>query len=141
MCIRDRSYGSASFGGMPVRIITRVAQGEPVPVNPDWEFVGCPIHQDDMAEHLEAFFDGATVGGTVTNWGGDDAVSVEQVVPWLAGQLGISYSFTTMDQIIAYPRNLDTAKRTSLTGSCKVKWQDGFRRIIEERFPGRLASS
>ena len=42
-----------------------------------------------------------------------------------------------MDEIIAYPRNLDTARRTSLTGHCKVKWQDGFRRIIEERFPGR----
>ena len=68
------SYGRASFGGMPVRVITRVAKGEPVPVNQDWEFVGCPIHEDDMAEHLEAFFDGAAVGGTVTNWGGDDAV-------------------------------------------------------------------
>ena len=42
-------------------------------------------------------------------------------------------------EIIAYPRNLDPARRTSLTGPCKVKWQDGFRRIIEERFPGRLA--
>ena len=45
------------------------------------------------------------------------------------------------DEIIAYPRNLDTARRTSLTGPCKVKWQDGFRRIIEERFPGRLAQA
>ena len=67
------SYGQAGFGGLPVRIITRVAQGEPVPVHPDWEFVGCPIHEDDMAEHLEGFFDGATVGGTITNWAGDDA--------------------------------------------------------------------
>ena len=55
-----------------------------------------------MAEHLEAFFDGAAVGGTVTNWGGDDAVSVEQLVPWVAERLGTSYSFTSMDQIIAY---------------------------------------
>ena len=132
------SYGRAGFGGMPVRIITRVAEGEPVPVNPDWEFVGCPIHEDDMAEHLGAFFDGAAVGGTVTNWGGDDAVSVEQIVPWVAEQLGTSYSFTDMDQIIAYPRNLDPARRTSLTGPCTVTWRDGFRRIIEERFPGRL---
>ena len=91
-----------------------------------------------MAEHLEAFFDGAAVGGTVTNWGGDDAVSVEQLVPWVAERLGTSYSFTSMDEIIAYPRNLHTARRTALTGPCKVTWQDGFLRIIEERFPGRL---
>ena len=103
-------------------------EGEPVPVNPDWEMVGCPIHEDDMAEHLEPFFKGAAVGGTVTNWGGDDAISVEQYVPWVAAQLGTSYSFTDMTDIIAYPRNLDPAKRISLTGPCKVKWQDGFRR-------------
>jgi UDP-glucuronate 4-epimerase len=135
------SYGRASFGGAPVRIITRVAQGEPVPVNPDWEMVGCPIHEDDMAEHLEPFFEGATVGGTVTNWGGDDAISVEQYVPWVAEQLGTSYSFTDMTDIIAYPRHLDPGRRIALTGPCKVKWQDGFRRVIEERFPGRVASS
>ena len=103
--------------------------------------VGCPIHEDDMAEHLEPFFKGAAVGGTVTNWGGDDAISVEQYVPWVAAQLGTSYSFTDMTDIIAYPRNLDPAKRISLTGPCKVKWQDGFRRVIEERFPGRLAQA
>lgn len=135
------SYGRASFGGAPVRVITRVAQGEPVPVNPDWEMVGCPIHEDDMADHLEPFFDGATVGGTVVNWGGDDPVAVERYVPWVAEQLGTSYSFTGMTDIIAYPRNLDPARRISLTGPCKVKWQDGFRRVIEQRFPGRLAQA
>jgi UDP-glucuronate 4-epimerase len=100
--------------------------------------VGCPINEIDMADHLEPFFDGATVGGTVTNWGGDDAISVERYVPWVAEQLGTSYSLTDMTEIIAYPRNLDPAKRISLTGPCRVKWQDGFRRIIEQRFPGRL---
>jgi len=135
------SYGQAGSGGMPTKIITRVLVGEPVPVNPDWEFVGCPIHEDDMAGHLEGFFDGAAVGGTVTNWGGDDPVSVEQLVPWVAGQLGVPYSFTEMTDIIAYPRNLDTVRRISLTGRCTVKWQDGFKRVIEERFPGRLAQA
>ncbi len=135
------SYGKAGSGGMPTKIISQVAAGEPVPISPDWEFVGCPIHEDDMAEHLETFFAGATVGGTVTNWGGDDAVSVEQIVPWVAAQLGMSYSFTSWENIIAYPRNLDPGKRNSLTGPCKVKWQEGFRRVIEERFPGRLAQA
>jgi hypothetical protein len=59
----------------------------------------------------------------------------------VAEQLGTSYSFTDMTEIIAYPRNLDPAKRMSLTGPCKVNWQDGFRRIIEQRFPGRLVQA
>ncbi len=58
----------------------------------------------------------------------------------MAERLGLPYSFTEMTDIIAYPRNLDTARRTALTGSCRVRWQEGFRRIIEERFPGRLAA-
>jgi nucleoside-diphosphate-sugar epimerase len=149
------AYGTSKFAGEAVaRSLSRIhgvpltvarmnwsygKAGEPVPVNPAWEFVGCPIHEDDMAGHLESFFDGAAVGGTITNWGGDDAVSVEQLVPWVAGQLGVPYSFTEMTDIIAYPRNLDTARRTALTGPCRVTWQEGFRRIIEERFPDRLA--
>ena len=60
-------------------------------------------------------------------------------MPWVAGQLGVPYSFTEMTDIIAYPRNLDTVRRTALTGPCKMTWQEGFSRIIEERFPGRLA--
>ena len=134
------SYGS-ELRRRARRIITRVAQGEPVPVNPDWEFVGCPIHEDDMAEHLDGFFDGATVGGTVTNWGGDNAVRSSC---WSRGLRSSSAPLTpspAWKEIIAYPRDLDNARRTSLAGECKVKWPEGFRRMIEERFPGRLAQA
>ena len=82
------SYGRGGWGGMPVRIIRLVAEGKPVPIHPDWEMVGSPIHEDDMAEHIEGLFAAATIGGTITNWAGDDAVSVEQLVPWVAGPAG-----------------------------------------------------
>jgi UDP-glucuronate 4-epimerase len=129
------SYGTGGHGGLPVRLITQVANGEPVNIHPDWEFVGGPIHDTDMAEHIEGFFAGATVGGTITNWAGDDAVAVEQIVPWLAEQIGVSYRFNETREATAYPRATDNSKRVSLVGPCKVKWQDGFRMILRERFP------
>jgi nucleoside-diphosphate-sugar epimerase len=135
------SYGTVSFGGAPVRIIDRVAKGEPIPIRPEWEMVGCPIHEEDMADHLDAFFDGASVGGTVTNWAGDEAISVENYAPWLADLLGTTVTWSEMTDIIAYPRNLSPEKRLSLTGPCKIKWQDGFKRIVEQRYPGRMAAA
>jgi len=129
------SYGRGGHGGLPVRIMTLVNEGKPVPIHPDWEFVGGPIHEDDLSEHIEGFFAGATVGGTITNWAGDDAVSVEQLTPWLAQVMGRDYSFIEQREATAYPRATDNSKRISLVGECRVKWQDGFRRVLAERFP------
>ncbi|MGE0307954.1 MAG: hypothetical protein AB7Q27_19600, partial [Acidimicrobiia bacterium] len=91
--------------------------------------------EDDLSNHIVGFLDGATVGGTVTNWAGDDAVSVEQIVPWLADLMGLEYSFDPQREAWAYPRATDNTVRRSLVGECTVKWQDGFRRVIAERHP------
>jgi nucleoside-diphosphate-sugar epimerase len=129
------SYGLGGNGGLPGSLMSRLAAGTPIAINPDWEMVGGPIHEDDLAEHIEGFFACATVGGTITNWAGDDAVSVEQIVPWLAGEMGVDYSFAPSRESTAYPRATDNSRRVSLVGECKVKWQDGFRRVLRARHP------
>jgi UDP-glucuronate 4-epimerase len=133
------SYGSTSHGGLPVMLMTSLAAGQPIAVNPDWEMVGGPIHEDDLAAHIEGFFAGASVGGTITNWAGDDAVSVEQIIPWMAKEMGLDYSFVETREATAYPRATDNTRRVSLVGECTVKWQDGFRRVMRQRFPELLA--
>jgi nucleoside-diphosphate-sugar epimerase len=129
------SYGLGGHGGHPVSLMARLVAGTPIAINPDWEMVGGPIHEDDLATHIEGFFEEATIAGTITNWAGDDAVSDERIVPWLADQMGVSYSFVETREATAYPRATDNTKRVSLVGECAVKWQDGFRRVIAERFP------
>ena len=128
------SYGMGGHGGLPVGMMTRLHSGTPITIHPDWEMVGGPIHEDDLAEHIEGFFDGATVGGTITNWAGDDTISVEQFVPWLAELMGVEYSFVYSRESTYYPRATDNTKRVSLVGQCKVGWQEGFRRVLAERF-------
>ena len=134
------SYGSGGSGGLPARLVQLVADGKPVPVCPDWEFVGCPIHEDDMANHIDGLFDAASVGATITNWAGDDAVSVEQLVPWIANQMGTGYTFEEWTDITAYTRATDNTRSIAMVGECRVKWPDGFRRLISERHPGRLVT-
>ena len=129
------SYGRGGNGGLPVSLMNRLKAGTPIAINPDWEMVGGPIHEVDLAEHIEGFYACATVGGTITNWAGDDAVSVEQVVPWLAHVMGVEHSFVHTRESTAYPRATDNSKRVSLVGECQVKWKDGFRRVLAERFP------
>lgn len=129
------SYGMGGHGGLPVAMMTRLHEGTPITIHPDWEMVGGPIHEDDLAEHIEGFFEHATVGGTITNWAGDDAISVEQFVPWLAELMGVDYSFVYSRESTYYPRATDNSKRLSLVGPCKVGWQEGFRRVLAERFP------
>ena len=129
------SYGTHGHGGLPVGLMRRLAAGEPIDIHPDWEMVGGPIHEDDLSEHIEGFFDAASVGGTITNWAGDDAVSVEQVVPWLAGEMGVPYTFNFTREATAYPRATDNNRRVALVGKCRVAWQDGFRRILKQLFP------
>jgi UDP-glucuronate 4-epimerase len=129
------SYGVGGHGGLPVGLMNRLLAGEPINIHPDWEMVGGPLHELDMAEHVEGFFAGATVGGTVTNWAGDDAVSVEQIVPWLAKTMGVDYRFNESREATAYPRATDNNKRVSLVGECRMKWQDGFKDVLKRRFP------
>jgi len=69
------------------------------------------------------------------NWAGDDAVSVEGLVPWLAEFMGVDYRFAYSEEATAYPRATDNTKRVSFVGKCRVKWRDGFRRVLAERFP------
>lgn len=129
------SYGIAEHGGLPGMMMKMIKEGQPIPRHPDWEFVGSPIHEDDLSEHIEGFFDGASVGGTITNWAGDDAISLEQLVPWLADVMGCEYNFFETREATAYPRATDNTKRESLVGKCKVQWQDGMRRIAKHFYP------
>jgi UDP-glucuronate 4-epimerase len=129
------SYGKAGSGGLPGMLMQSLLDGKPIQVHPDWENVGGPIHEDDLAEHIDGLLEAATVGGTITNWAGDDAVSVEQIVPWLAKELGVDYELAQKREAWNYPRATDNSRRVSLVGECQVKWQDGFRRTIRDRHP------
>jgi nucleoside-diphosphate-sugar epimerase len=134
------SYGLQGDGGLPVMLMARLAAGEPIPAHPDWEMVGSPIHETDLAEQIEGLLAAAEVGGTIINWAGDEAVSVEQITPWIAAEMGLPFTFVETRKATAYPRATDNGKRISLVGRCAVDWRDGFRQIIREKFPAPAVS-
>jgi nucleoside-diphosphate-sugar epimerase len=127
--------------GLPTLHLQSVVAGEPVVTR--WDpCTYSPIHQDDINQQTVALLDAASVPATIVNWAGDEGVSVQE---WAAhvGELVGTEAEVVVREVPGTLRGsiADVTKRSALTGPCTVGWRDGFRRIVEERFPDRLARS
>jgi UDP-glucuronate 4-epimerase len=129
------SYGKAGYGGLPGMIADMVLTGRPIDVHPDWPFMGSPIHEDDLVASIGPFLEAATVGGTIINWAGDDALSNVDLANYIGELVGMTPSFVMTREARAYPRVTDNTRRLDVYGQCRVKWRDGIRRMITDRHP------
>lgn len=127
----NASYGPN--GGLPSYHIDWLLAGAPVVTR----FDPCPyslIHQDDINLQTEALLHAATVPATVVNWGGDEAVTVQEWCAYLGELAGV----TPTVQVKEIPGTLrgsvaDPTLRRSITGPCTVPWREGMRRTFEAR--------
>jgi nucleoside-diphosphate-sugar epimerase len=127
-------YGPA--GGLPVSNMDQVMAGKGVFARWDPEPY-TPIHMDDMCDQLPALLDAATTGGTVVNWSGDEAVSVQQWCGYVADWSGKPAQIEVRPPPFSLKGSCaDNTFRKSLTGPCRTPFKDGFRRIYEARYGG-----
>ncbi|MCP1471708.1 nucleoside-diphosphate-sugar epimerase [Sphingobium sp. OAS761] len=133
------SYGPR--GGLPTYIARAVAEGRPWTTRSD----PCPynpIHDDDMFAHVAPLLAAASVPATIVNWGGDDMVSAQEMAAHAGALLGMDARVDVVPAPGAQPGSgVDSTKRLSITGPCKVGWQDGMRRVLEELCPDRVRAS
>jgi nucleoside-diphosphate-sugar epimerase len=129
------SYGKAGYGGLPGAILELVLAGLPIQVHRDWRMMGSPIHEDDLVASIGPFLDAATVGGTIVNWAGDDAISTVELADHLGRLVGVTPRYETVTEAMAYPRVTDNRRRREIYGPCRVSWQEGVRRMVHERHP------
>jgi len=130
------AYGDR--GGLPVMHLDAIASGEPVRTR--WDPIPySPIHDDDIAAQLDALLGAASVPATIVNWCGDEAVSVQEWTAYLGELLGADPVVEVTPVPCASVGSVgDPTKRISITGPCQVHWRDGFRRMVEHRYPERL---
>jgi UDP-glucuronate 4-epimerase len=126
-------YGDA--GCWPLMHLDAILAGEPVAVHVDAPSVYNPIHNDDVVATLPALLGAASVPATVVNWGGQDAVSIEEWSTYLGSLVGIAPTFLHTDQTIQSV-SPDVTKMLAITGPLSVHWKDGFRRMVETHAPG-----
>ena len=128
-------YGSAS--SWPAFHLDMMIRGRAVPVYVEEPSEYNPIHDDDILAMLPGMLGIASVPATTVNWGGNDVVSIQEWCTYLGELTGIEPAFLPTDQTLASV-SIDTTRMAELVGPTTVHWKDGFRRIVEAKYPDQL---
>ncbi len=119
----------ASFPGMHISAVlegrTLVAPSDPNPHS--------PIHLDDMFWMLEPLLEASGVPALVTNWCGDDVTTAQD---WVRDAAAWSGREGRLD-VVSVPGSpaatlADPTRRRSITGPCRTKFPESFRRLYDE---------
>ena len=91
-----------------------------------------PIHIDDMNEQLEALLEAAGTPALITNWCGDEVVTAQD---WMAEASALSgrESRLIVRPVPGSPAGTvaDPTRRRSITGPCRTRFKDSFRRLYD----------
>jgi UDP-glucuronate 4-epimerase len=128
-------YGDG--GGWPAIHLHMMLSGNPVPVHVDAPSVYHPIHQDDIAAMVPRLLGAASVQATTVNWGGSEAVSIEEWCGYLAGLTGIEARFEPTEHTIDSVQ-IDTTRMHELIGPTTVPWREGMRRMAQALHPDKV---
>ena len=128
-------YGGAF--SWPAFHLDMMMRGQAVPVYVEEPSEYNPIHDDDILAMIPGMLGVASVPVTTVNWGGNDVVSIQEWCAYLGELTGIEPKFFPTDQTLASV-SIDTTRMEALVGKTSVRWRDGFRRIVETKYPDRL---
>jgi nucleoside-diphosphate-sugar epimerase len=127
-------------GGWPAIHVDMIRGGLPIPVHVDAPSVYNPIHEDDIVAMVPAMLAAAAVPATIVNWGGEDAVSIEEWCAYLGELTGREATFQPTDQTIASV-TVDLTRMHELVGHARVPWREGFARMVAARRAGASRST
>ncbi len=124
-------------GGWPAIMLDLALAGLPIEVPPGGPAFYNPIHDDDIVVMIPKLLGIASVPATTVNWGGDEAVSIQEWIACLTELTGVPFELQESTSAIP-PVVVDLTKQHELVGTADVKWQDGFRRMVAARHPELL---
>ena len=128
-------YGGAF--SWPAFHLDMMMRDRPVPVYIEEPSEYNPIHDDDILAMIPGMLAAASIPVTTVNWGGNDVVSIQQWCAYFGELTGIEPKFFPTDQTLASV-SVDTTRMAALVGKTNVHWKDGFRRIVEAKYPEKL---
>jgi len=128
-------YGDG--GGWPAVHLEMMISASPIPVHLDAPSVYHPIHEDDIIALVPGLLVAASVPATVVNWGGDDAVSIEEWCGHLSRLTGLPCEFAPTEDTIDSVQ-IDLGRMHALIGRSTVGWRDGMARMVAARHPELL---
>jgi UDP-glucuronate 4-epimerase len=124
-------------GGWPAVHLEMLRRGTPIPVHLDAPSVYHPLHDDDILRSIPALLAGAAVPATVVNWGGAEAVSIEEWCTYLGDLTGLPAELQPTTATID-SGDLDLTRLHGLAGPSQVPWREGMRRMTASLHPELL---
>lgn len=118
-------------GGMLGRFLRMMQAGETIPIRANGDDHCSPLHIDDIVRQVPLLWNVASEPVTVVNWGGDDAVSLRQLLDYLAERTGLDLGLAPTDSAAGMVA-VSPTRRQELIGTCRVDWSTGLDRLIHE---------
>ncbi len=128
-------YGEG--GGWPWFHLMMMKAGQPIAVHPESPNLYNPIHEDDYIAQVPRLLEVADVPATTVNWGGSDAVSIEEWCEYLGELTGLEARFQPSEHALG-SLTMDLTRMHQMLGRTRVHWRDGIRRLVEARNPELL---
>jgi len=125
-------------GGWPAIHLHMMLSGHAIPVHVDAPSVYHPLHADDIFAMVPRLLAAASVPAVTVNWGGSEAVSIEEWCTYLGELAGIEARFDPTTQTIDSVQ-IDTTRMHELAGHTTVPWRDGMQRMARALHPDKVA--
>lgn len=132
----NASYGPN--GGLPAMHIDALAEGRPITTR--WDpCMYSPIYEGDINMQVGALLAAASTPALIVNWGGDEAVSVQEWAAYAGELMGVNPTLDVVSIAGTHRGSIaDTTRRKALTGPCTVDWREGIRRTVASRHPDKF---
>jgi len=134
----DVAYGTKGHGGAPMALVEFGKHGIPYHHSAHGDSYCSPINENDIVEQVQGLVEHAAVPAPIVNLGGDEAVSMEEIIAYIESITDLKIPVETHELASWQMTVLDNAKRKSMAGPCKVHWKDGIRSAMEVRYPDLL---
>lgn len=135
----DVAYGTRGHGGVPIALFQMMKHGMGYTRSSAGDSFCSPIHEDDIVEQVQALIAHASVPARIVNLGGDEMVSVEEMIAWVEELTGLEMKIETAADASWGMKVLDNTLRRELGGPCRVPWKEGVRSAIQKRWPEAIA--
>lgn len=124
-------------GGWPYYHLLMMQNGVPIDVHPERPNVYNPLHERDCLAKIPALLEAASVGATTLNFGGSQAVSIEEWCAYLSELTGFEPVFNENPRAFG-SLQIDTTRMHELLGPTGVDWRDGIREMVQTLAPQTL---
>lgn len=130
-------YGTR--GGWPWYHLLMMQHGVPIEVHPERPNVYNPLHERDCLAKIPGLLAAATPEVTTVNFGGSQAVAIEQWCAYLQELTGFEPVFRENPEAFG-SLQIDTTRMHALVGPTTVDWKDGMREMVQLLAPQLLGN-